>query len=50
MRPYVSLWGAPILFVRKEDKMVGKCIDYMYLNRMKVKDRYSLLRIDDLLT
>ncbi|GJZ23269.1 hypothetical protein Tco_0560728 [Tanacetum coccineum] len=43
-----SLWGAPILFVNKKDGAFWMCIDYRELNKLTVKNRYPLLRIDDL--
>ncbi|GKB55534.1 putative reverse transcriptase domain-containing protein [Tanacetum coccineum] len=43
-----SPWGAPILFVKKKDGSFWMCIDYHELNKLTVKNRYPLLRIDDL--
>nr|GEV96797.1 putative reverse transcriptase domain-containing protein [Tanacetum cinerariifolium] len=43
-----SPWGAPILFVKKKDGSFRMCIDYHELNKLTVKNRYPLLRIDDL--
>jgi hypothetical protein len=48
IRPSVSPWGAPILFVRKKDGTLRLCIDYRQLNKMTIKNRYPLPRIDDL--
>ncbi|GKB87432.1 putative reverse transcriptase domain-containing protein [Tanacetum coccineum] len=48
IRPSSSLWGAPILFVKKKDGSFRMCIDYHELNKLIVKNRYPLLRIDDL--
>ena len=48
IRPSTSLWGAPVLFVKKKDKTFQLCIDYRQLNRVTIKNRYPLLRIDDL--
>ncbi|GJZ41075.1 putative reverse transcriptase domain-containing protein [Tanacetum coccineum] len=45
IRPSSSPWGAPVLFVKKTFRM---CIDYRELNKLIVKNRYSLPRIDDL--
>ncbi|GJY95884.1 putative reverse transcriptase domain-containing protein [Tanacetum coccineum] len=43
-----SPWGAPILFVKKKDGSFRMCIDYRELNKLTIKNRYPLLRIDDL--
>ncbi|GJS13191.1 hypothetical protein Tco_0407663 [Tanacetum coccineum] len=48
IRPSSSPWGAPTLFVKKKDGFCRMCIDYKELNKLTVKNRYSLLRIDDL--
>ncbi|GJS84237.1 putative reverse transcriptase domain-containing protein [Tanacetum coccineum] len=48
IRPSSSPWGAPILFVKKKDGSFQMCIDYRELNKLTVKNRYPLLRIDDL--
>ena len=47
-RPSVSLWGAPVLFVKKKDGTLRLCIDYQKLNQVTVKNKYPLPRIDDL--
>ncbi|GJW57045.1 putative reverse transcriptase domain-containing protein [Tanacetum coccineum] len=41
-------WGVPILFVKKKDGSFRMCIDYRELNKLTVKNRYPLPRIDDL--
>ena len=43
-----SPWGSPVLFEKKKDKTFRLCIDYRQLNRVTVKNRYPLPRIDDL--
>ncbi|GJT99954.1 putative reverse transcriptase domain-containing protein [Tanacetum coccineum] len=48
IRPSSSPWGAPVLFVKKEDGSFRMCIDYRELNKLTVKNRYPLPRIDDL--
>ncbi|GKC90853.1 putative reverse transcriptase domain-containing protein, partial [Tanacetum coccineum] len=48
IRPSSSPWGAPILFVNKKDGLFQMCIDYRELNKLTVKNRYQLPRIDDL--
>ena len=46
IRPSVSPWGAPVLFVKKKDGNFRRCIDYRGLNRVTVKNKYPLPRID----
>ncbi|GJX16095.1 putative reverse transcriptase domain-containing protein [Tanacetum coccineum] len=48
IRPCSSPWGAPALFVKKKDGSFRMCIDYRELNKLTVKNRYPLPRIDDL--
>nr|GEY46916.1 retrotransposable element Tf2 [Tanacetum cinerariifolium] len=48
IRPSSSPWGAPVLFVKKKDGSFWMCIDYRELNKLTVKNRYPLSRIDDL--
>ncbi|GJS67461.1 putative reverse transcriptase domain-containing protein [Tanacetum coccineum] len=48
IRPSSSPWGAPVLFVKKKDGSFRMCIDYRELNKLTVKNRYLLPRIDDL--
>nr|GEX25598.1 putative reverse transcriptase domain-containing protein [Tanacetum cinerariifolium] len=48
IRPSSSPWGAPVLFVKKKDGSFCMCIDYRELNKLTVKNRYPLPRIDDL--
>ncbi|GJS09077.1 putative reverse transcriptase domain-containing protein [Tanacetum coccineum] len=47
IRPSSSPWGAPVLFVKNKDGSFRMCIDYRELNKLTVKNRYLLLRIDD---
>ncbi|GKA80530.1 putative reverse transcriptase domain-containing protein [Tanacetum coccineum] len=48
IRPSHSPWGSPVLFVKKKDGSFRMCIDYRELNKINIKNRYPLLRIDDL--
>ena len=48
IRPSVSPWGALVLFVKNNDGTLRLCIDYHQLNKMMIKNKYSLPRIDDL--
>ncbi|GKC25178.1 putative reverse transcriptase domain-containing protein [Tanacetum coccineum] len=48
IRPSSSPWGALVLFIKKKDRSFRMCIDYQKLNKLTVKNRYPLPRIDDL--
>jgi hypothetical protein len=48
IRPSMSPWGAPVLFVKKKDGTLRLCIDYRQLNKVTIKNKYPLPRIDDL--
>nr|GEU62493.1 putative reverse transcriptase domain-containing protein [Tanacetum cinerariifolium] len=48
IKPSSSPWGASVLFVKKKNRYFRMCIDYHELNKLTVKNRYPLLRIDDL--
>ena len=48
VRPSISPWGAPILFVKKKDGTMRLCVDYRELNKITIKNKYPLPRIDDL--
>nr|GFA31016.1 putative reverse transcriptase domain-containing protein [Tanacetum cinerariifolium] len=48
IRPSVSPWGAKVLFVKKKDGSIRLCIDYRELNKITIRNRYPLPRIDDL--
>nr|GEV64220.1 putative reverse transcriptase domain-containing protein [Tanacetum cinerariifolium] len=47
-KPSSSLWGAPTFFVKKKDGSFQMCLDYRELNKLTGKNRYPLLRINDL--
>ena len=49
IRPSFSPWGAPILFVKKKDGTMRLCIDYREINKVTIKNKYPLPRIDELL-
>ena len=44
----ISPWGAPVLFVKKNDGTLRMCIDYRQLNKVTIKNKYPLSKIDDL--
>ena len=48
VRPSVSPWGTPILFLKKKYGTLRMCIDYRHINKVTVKNKYSLPRIKDL--
>ncbi|GKD69399.1 hypothetical protein Tco_1323489 [Tanacetum coccineum] len=48
IRPSLSPWGAPVLFMKKKDGSFRMCIDYRELNKLTIKNRYPLPRINDL--
>jgi hypothetical protein len=48
IRPSVSPWGAPVLFVNKKYGTLQLCIDYRQLNKVTIKNKYPLPKIDDL--
>ena len=48
IRPSVSPWGVPLLFVKKKDETLRLCFDYRALNKVTTKNKYPLPRIDDL--
>nr|KYP62962.1 Transposon Ty3-G Gag-Pol polyprotein [Cajanus cajan] len=49
IRPSVSPWGAPVLLVKKKDGGLRLCVDYRQLNKLTIKNKYLLPRIDDLM-
>ena len=48
IKPSVSPWGVPVLFVKKKDKTLRLRIDYQHLNKVTIKNKYPLPRINDL--
>ena len=48
IRPSVSPWGSPVLFVKKKDGSLRLCIDYRQMNKVTIKNKYPLPHIDDL--
>jgi hypothetical protein len=48
IRPSSSPWGAPVIFVDKKDDIQRMCVDYWSLNKVTIKNKYPLPRIDDL--
>ena len=48
IKPSASPWGAPVLFVKKKDGSFRLCIDYRQLNKVTIKNKYPIPRIDDL--
>ena len=48
IQPSVSPWGVPVLFVKKKDGTLRMCIDYRQINKVTVKNKYLLPRIEDL--
>jgi len=49
IRPSVSPWGAPVLLVKKKDGSSRLCVDYRQLNKLTIKNKYPLPRIDELM-
>ncbi len=49
IRPSVSPYGAPVMFASKKDNSYRMCMDYRALNKITIKNKYPLPRIDDLL-
>jgi hypothetical protein len=48
IRPSLSPWGAPVLFVNKKDGSRKMCVDYRSLNKVTIKNKYPLPQIEDL--
>jgi len=49
IKPSMSPWGAPVLLVKKKDGNSRLCVDYRQLNKLTIKNKYPLPRIDDLM-
>ena len=49
IQPNKSPYGAPVIFVKKKDGTLRMCMDYRALNKITIKNKYPLPRIDDLL-
>ena len=49
IRPSVSSWDALVLLVKKKDGSMRLCVDYRQLNKVTIKNRYPLPRIDDMM-
>jgi len=47
IRPSVSPWGAPVMLVKKKDGTMRLCVEYCQLNKITIKNKYPLPRIDD---
>ena len=48
IRPSISPWGVPVLFVKTKDGTLRLCVDYRQLNKVTIRNKYPLPRIDDL--
>ena len=48
IRPNVSPYGALVLFVKKKNGTLQMCIDYRQINKVTMKNKYSLPKIEDL--
>ena len=49
IKPSASSWGAPVLLVKKKDESSRLCVDYQQLNKLTIKNKYPLPKIDELL-
>ena len=48
IRPSKSPWGAPVLFTKKKDGSLSLCVDYCGLNKLTIKNKFYLPRVDDI--
>jgi hypothetical protein len=48
IHPNSSPWGAPMLFMEKKDGTQRMCVDYRSLNKVTIKNKYPLPRMEDL--
>ena len=48
IRPSISPWGAPTLFIKKKDGSLKMCIDFRQLNKVTINNKYPIPMIDDL--
>ena len=48
IRPSVSPWGAPVLFAPKKDGGLRMCLDYRALNKLTIKNKCPIPRIDEI--
>jgi hypothetical protein len=46
IRPSLSPWGCPTIFVKKKDQSLQMCVDYRPLNAVTIKNKYPLPCID----
>src|SRR3954466_15276826 len=49
IRPSISPFGAPVLFVHKKEGFLRLCVDYRSLNKVTIKNRYPFPRIEELI-
>jgi hypothetical protein len=48
IKPSVSPWGAPVLYALKEDGGIRMCLDYRALNKLTIKNKCPIPRIDEI--